>query len=114
MWPTEKLEFLKRRREMKRLRREFPGREILTHRIEPGARADLILIDYYPPTPLDSSNLFGHFLFGIANAPVDSLIVNGRFVLRNKECVTVDERAVAEKASAQARSLWERFRELSH
>ncbi len=78
-------------------------------RIEPGARADLILVDYYPPTPLDSRNLFGHFLFGIANAPVDSLIVNGRFVLRNKECVTVDERAVAEKASAQARALWERF-----
>jgi putative selenium metabolism protein SsnA len=78
-------------------------------RIEPGARADLILVDYYPPTPLDSSNLFGHFLFGIANAPVDSLIVNGRFVLRNKECVTVDERAVAEKAAAQARALWRRF-----
>jgi putative selenium metabolism protein SsnA len=78
-------------------------------RIETGARADLILVDYYPPTPLDSSNLFGHFLFGIANAPVDSLIVNGRFVLRNKECVTVDERAVAEKAAAQARALWRRF-----
>ena len=38
MWPTEKFEFLRRGREMKRLRREFPGREILTHRIEPGAR----------------------------------------------------------------------------
>ena len=78
-------------------------------RIETGSRADLVLVDYYPPTPLDSSNLFGHFLFGIANAPVDSLIVNGRFVLRNKECVTVDERAVAEKASVQARALWDRF-----
>ncbi len=38
MWPTEKFEFLKRRRVMKRLRSEFPGREILTHRIAPGAR----------------------------------------------------------------------------
>jgi len=78
-------------------------------RIETGARADLILVDYYPPTPLDSSNLFGHFLFGIANAPVDSLLVNGRFVLRNKECVNVDERRIAEKAQACARRLWERF-----
>jgi putative selenium metabolism protein SsnA len=78
-------------------------------RIETGAKADLILVDYYPPTPLDSSNLFGHFLFGIANAPVDSLIVNGRFVLRNKECVAVDEREVAEKASSHAHALWQRF-----
>jgi putative selenium metabolism protein SsnA len=78
-------------------------------RIEKGARADLILVDYYPPTPLDSGNLFGHILFGIANAPVDSLIVNGRYVVRDKQCVTVDERRVAEKAAARARALWERF-----
>jgi cytosine/adenosine deaminase-related metal-dependent hydrolase len=78
-------------------------------RIETGARADLLLVDYFPPTPLDSSNLFGHFLFGIANAPVDSLLVDGRFVLRSKECVTVNEREVAEKALIQARALWERF-----
>ena len=78
-------------------------------RIEKGAQADLILVDYYPPTPLDSGNLFGHILFGIANAPVDSLIVNGRYVLRDKQCVTVDERRVAETAAGRARALWERF-----
>jgi putative selenium metabolism protein SsnA len=78
-------------------------------RIEKGARADLILVDYYPPTPLHSGNLFGHILFGIANAPVDSLMVNGRYVLRDKQCVTVDERRIAEKAAARARALWERF-----
>jgi hypothetical protein len=66
-------------------------------------------VDYFPPTPIDSGNLFGHILFGIANAPVDSLMVNGRWVLRDKQCVKVDERTVAEKAAAQARSLWERF-----
>jgi cytosine/adenosine deaminase-related metal-dependent hydrolase len=78
-------------------------------RIETGARADLILVDYFPPTPLDSGNLFGHILFGIANAPVDSLIVNGRYVLRDSQCVTVDERRIAEKAAVRARALWERF-----
>jgi putative selenium metabolism protein SsnA len=78
-------------------------------RIETGARADLLLVDYFPPTPLNSGNLFGHFLFGIANAPVDSLLVNGRYVLRAKECVTVSARDVAEKAMTRARALWERF-----
>ncbi len=78
-------------------------------RIEAGARADLILVDYYPPTPLDAHNLSGHLLFGIANAPIDTLIVDGRVVLRDKRCVTVDEAAVAERATRQAKALWQRF-----
>jgi len=78
-------------------------------RVEAGARADLILVDYDPPTPLEAGNLFGHLLFGIANAPVDTLIVNGRIVLRDKRCITVDERAVAERARRQAEALWRRF-----
>jgi cytosine/adenosine deaminase-related metal-dependent hydrolase len=81
-------------------------------RIATGARADLILLDYYPPTPLDSGNIAGHLLFGIANAPIDTLIVNGRFVVQNKQCVTVDECAIAEKAARQARSRWRRFENL--
>ena len=68
-----------------------------------------LLVDYYPRTPLASSNSFGHFLFDIANPPGDSVLVNGRFVLRNRECVTVGERGVAAKAAVQARALWGRF-----
>jgi len=78
-------------------------------RIERGAQADLMLVDYLPPTPIDAGNLFGHLLFGISNAPVDSLMVGGRWVLRDKHCVNVDERRTAEKAAARARTLWDRF-----
>jgi putative selenium metabolism protein SsnA len=77
--------------------------------IRRGARADLMLVDYYPPTPLMAANSFGHILFGIAHAPVDSLIVNGRFVVRDHRCVSVDEHAISERARAQARRLWERL-----
>jgi putative selenium metabolism protein SsnA len=78
-------------------------------RIEAGSRADLALYDYFPPTPLTGDNIFGHALFGIAHAPVDALVVNGRFVIRDRQFVHVDERAVAEKATACARQLWRRF-----
>jgi putative selenium metabolism protein SsnA len=78
-------------------------------RIETGARADLILVDYFPPTPLDSGNLSGHLLFGISNAPVDSLMVNGRWIVRDRVCVTVDERKVAARAAVRARALWGRL-----
>jgi cytosine/adenosine deaminase-related metal-dependent hydrolase len=81
-------------------------------RIETGAKADLVLIDYLPPTPIHGGNLFGHLLFGISNAPIDSLIVNGRYVLRHGRIINVDERAICEKASVQARELWQRFETL--
>jgi putative selenium metabolism protein SsnA len=77
-------------------------------RIEPGAKADLILVDYYPPTPLTPGNIFGHLLFGIANAPIDTLIVNGRPIVRDRKCLTVDERTIAARASERARALWHR------
>ncbi len=81
-------------------------------RIQPGAKADLVVIDYLPPTPLTPENLFGHLLFGISNARVDSLIVNGLYVVRDGEMVTVDEQAIRERASRQARKLWQRFEAL--
>jgi len=78
-------------------------------RIATGARADMMLVDYYPPTPLTSDNLFGHILFGISHAPVHSLMVNGKFVVRDGQCVTVDERAISERAAAHAQRLWARW-----
>ena len=73
------------------------------------ARADLMLLDYFPPTPLTGTNLFGHVLFGIAHAAIDSLMVNGKFVVRERRCVNVDEAAIGEQATARARKLWERL-----
>jgi len=78
-------------------------------RIETGACADLLVLDYFPPAPIRAGNLAGHLLFGIANAPVHSLIVNGRYVVRDHECVTVDERRIAAQAAARAKKLWERI-----
>ncbi len=78
-------------------------------RIETGARADLLVLDYFPPAPIHPGNLFGHLLFGIANAPVEALMVDGRWVVRDGRCVNIDERRVAEKAARRAKALWERF-----
>jgi putative selenium metabolism protein SsnA len=77
--------------------------------IESGVAADLMLVDYFPPSPIDGGNLFGHLLFGVANAPVDSLIVNGQYVVREKRCVLADERRAAEKAAKCAQALWARM-----
>jgi len=80
-----------------------------TGAIVPGCRADLLVVNYQPPTPIRSENLFGHLMFGIANAPVQSLMVDGRWVVREGRCVNVDESRVARHAAARAKALWERL-----
>ena len=71
-----------------------------------------MVLDYRPPTPLTAENLAGHLLFGLDRSHVRSTMVAGRFVLRDRRIVTVDEAAVLASARAAAERLWERMREL--
>jgi len=77
--------------------------------IEEGAKADLILIDYHPPTPITSSNLTGHILFGMGDAPVDTMLVEGRELMRGREILVLDEEEIAARARETAARVWERF-----
>jgi putative selenium metabolism protein SsnA len=79
-------------------------------RIEPGAPADLVVLDYRAPTPLEAGNLGGHLLFGIGGAPVRHTIVDGKWVIRDGAAVTVDEAALYARAREVARRLWSRMR----
>lgn len=78
-------------------------------RIEPGYLADLILVDYFPPTPSNADNFWGHFLFGIVDAEVDTTIINGRIAMRNKEIPNIDEEEISNKAKHVAKQVWEKF-----
>ncbi|MCD6386139.1 putative aminohydrolase SsnA [Candidatus Sumerlaeota bacterium] len=77
--------------------------------IQPGAAADLLLIDYFPPTPITPDNLAGHLFFGLFDAPVDTTIVNGKILMHNKKLLTLDEQFISAKAQEYARRLWQRF-----
>lgn len=78
-------------------------------RLEEGALADMILVDYFPPTPLTAENFWGHFLFGIADAEVDTTIINGKIVMQNKVIAGIDEARIAHKAQVVAKRVWEKF-----
>lgn len=81
--------------------------------VQPGYLADLILVDYAPPTELNGDTLWGHFLYGIADAPVDTTIINGEIVMQNKQIPGIDEAEIARASQKVARETWKRFRELS-
>jgi putative selenium metabolism protein SsnA len=81
-------------------------------RLDAGSPADLVVFDYRPPTPLTADSLAGHLLFGIDRSHVRSTMVAGRFVLRDRRVVTVDEEVVLGRARGAATRLWERMRAL--
>jgi putative selenium metabolism protein SsnA len=78
-------------------------------RIAEGALADLIVVDYRPPTPIAEDNLMGHVQFGISNASVDSTMVNGSWVIRHGRCVRINEEEEMNSAAACAKALWTRI-----
>ena len=86
--------------------------EPLLGELTPGAPADICVVDCSPPTPIDSTNLFGHLVFGAAEAPVRHTIARGEVVLEDFRHTTLDVEAIAGVARDQAPELWERFRAL--
>ncbi len=77
--------------------------------IAPGAYADLILLDYYPTTPLTADNLPWHILFGVSGGHVHSTIVQGVTLMRARELLTLDEAEIAARSRRTAQATWERY-----
>lgn len=77
--------------------------------IKEGWLADLILVDYYPPTPLTGENFWGHFLFGLVDADVDTTIVNGRVLMHNKQITHLDEAEIASASRIVANRVWQKY-----
>ena len=78
-------------------------------RIEPGAAADLILVDYDPPTPLSAENFPWHIMFGFDGRKVDTTIVEGRILMRHGIIPHLDAERIYARAREVARDVWERF-----
>lgn len=74
-----------------------------------GAAADLVLLDYYPPTPLHSGNLPWHLLFGIDAQHVNSTMVGGRWLMRDRQVLEMDEQRIHARARELASALWKRM-----
>ncbi len=77
--------------------------------LKKGAYADLIIMDYDPPTPLNGNTFLGHFLFGLCGAKVDTTIVNGKVLMKGGKLVGLDEKKIAENSRKLAKGFWKRF-----
>jgi putative selenium metabolism protein SsnA len=81
-------------------------------RIEPGAPADLAVLEYDIVTPLDDTNVAGHWLFGLGSHHVRDVMVAGEMVVAHRLLTRLDQDEVAATAREQAERLWSRMDEL--
>lgn len=78
--------------------------------LKEGYAADIILMEYYPPTPFNEDTFLGHLGFGLSQASVDTTIVGGKILMENRKLdIGIDEEDVARESRKLAVKLWERF-----
>ena len=75
---------------------------------QPGSAGDLLVLDYRPATPLNSATLCHHVLFGMSAAFVQSVMVDGHFVVRDRTVTNVDVRNLFRQTQRGALDLWQR------
>lgn len=77
-----------------------------------GRPADMAILDYIPPTPMDESNFLGHLIFGMTDSVVDTTVCRGKILMRNKQILTMDEERLAARARELAPQVWKRLQAL--
>ena len=101
LWPGDYLKFLANGNKL--LERNFGAK---FGRLEKGYKADLVIADYLSPSPLVEENIGGHMVFGMTSTDVETVIINGRLVMENRE-FPFDVREIYSKAAAAAKRVWE-------
>lgn len=74
--------------------------------------ADFIIWDYVPPTPLNKSNFWGHYIYGILESHVSSTISEGNFLMKNKKLLGIKESEIQKNIYKQGERLFKEFKKL--
>jgi 5-methylthioadenosine/S-adenosylhomocysteine deaminase len=66
--------------------------------LEAGKRADLISIDLDAPNAVPMYDVYSQLVYSLKGSNVIDVVVNGREVVRDKHCLTLDQAAIVAKA----------------
>jgi cytosine/adenosine deaminase-related metal-dependent hydrolase len=76
-----------------------------------GDRADLIVWDYIPPTPITKENFWGHYIYGIIENRVQSVVQHGKYLMKDYKLINIDETKISEDIFIQGVNLYKKFAE---
>ena len=91
----------------RRIASKLFGKEIGV--LKKGAKADLIIVDYKPYTPMTKENINGHIMFGMEGCMTDSTMIGGKWVMRHKVLQTIDEEVIRQACMKAANAFGKRF-----
>jgi len=74
-------------------------------------RADFIVWDYRPPTPLHGDNFWGHFIYGALEYPVHTVVQNGRLLLRERKLERETDLNFYDEIYKQGERLYRKFKQ---
>jgi 5-methylthioadenosine/S-adenosylhomocysteine deaminase len=66
--------------------------------LETGKRADLISLDLDAPNAVPMCDVYSQLVYALKASNVRDVVVNGRTVVQDKRCLTLDQQAVVAKA----------------
>ncbi|APF18875.1 amidohydrolase [Caldithrix abyssi DSM 13497] len=89
------------------VRRYFPD----FTRLQADQRADFVIWDYHPPTPVTADNFFGHFLYGLLESPPHAVFQAGRQLTEGRKILRQNSDEIFAHIRQQGNRLYERFKE---
>jgi 5-methylthioadenosine/S-adenosylhomocysteine deaminase len=87
------------------------GKEKEIGSLEVGKKADIILINANRPNTTPLYNVFSVLVYAVNANDVSDVMINGKFVLRNSNMITVNEDEVMNKVRVEARVIAKKLKE---
>lgn len=70
---------------------------------------NLVILNYNTPTEIHADNFLGHFVFGIENTHVESVIASGRLIVAEHQLQTMNEEEILAFAREMGSKLWKKL-----
>ncbi|MDT8429641.1 MAG: amidohydrolase family protein [Pseudomonadales bacterium] len=77
--------------------------------LEPGKKADLLVLDRMKPHLTPSGRILSAWIHNGQPSDIESVMVDGEFIMRDHRILTVDEAAIMEEAFAISERVWGRI-----
>lgn len=73
-------------------------------------RADLIIWNYTPPTPMNKENFWGHYIYGMLEYPVETVLQNGEYLMKDFQLLNTDESNIKNEIYVQGERLFNKLK----
>jgi 5-methylthioadenosine/S-adenosylhomocysteine deaminase len=73
--------------------------------LEAGKKADMVLISLDEPNAVPMYDVYAQIAYSLKGSDVETVVIGGRVVMRERKLLTIDEPAVLEKAREYGKSV---------